>query len=140
VVELAHGELTGKIIGAFYDLFAELGHGFGEHVYRRALCVLLRERGHQVVEEPEIVVFFHGIRVGTFRPDLVVDGIVLVEFKAARQLEPRDEAQTLNYLKSAGGGVGLLVNFGPQVTYKRLVMGDPYANLPNLALPTPRSV
>ena len=94
--------------------------------------VLLHERGHVVVEEPDILVFFHGTRIGTFRPDLVVDGIILVEVKAARQLEPRDDAQTMNYLKSAGGGVGLLINFGPQVTHKRFVMGDPLANLPNL--------
>jgi GxxExxY protein len=101
---------------------------------RRNDCVraVLRERGLFVLEEAPILVYFHGLRVDNFRADLVVEGKVLIEVKANRQLEPRDEAQTLNYLKSAGGGVGLLVNFGPQVIHKRLVMGDPHANLPNL--------
>jgi GxxExxY protein len=56
----------------------------------------------------------------------------VVKIKAARDLDPRDEAQTLNYLKCAGGGIGLLVNFGRELKYKRLAMGDPAANLPNL--------
>lgn len=56
----------------------------------------------------------------------------MVKIKAARDLDPRDEAQTLNYLKCAGGGIGLLVNFGRELKYKRLAMGDPPANLPNL--------
>jgi GxxExxY protein len=55
-----------------------------------------------------------------------------VEIKAAKELEARDEAQLLNYLKCAGGGVGLLVNFGQTLQHKRRVMGDPEANLPNL--------
>jgi PD-(D/E)XK nuclease superfamily len=46
----------------------------------------------------------------------------------------RHEAQILNYLKCAGGGTGLLVNFGSELTYKRFVMGDPEARLPNLVL------
>ena len=55
-----------------------------------------------------------------------------MEIKAARDLDTRDEAQTLNYLKCAGGGIGFLVNFGRELKYKRLAMGDPAANLPNL--------
>ena len=99
-----HAELTRLIIGAFFDLYNELGHGFNERVYRNALAVLLRERGTSVVVEQPVVVNFHGVRVGTFCVDLVVNGKALVEVKASRQLEPRDEAQILNCLKAAGGG------------------------------------
>jgi GxxExxY protein len=136
VPDYIHAELTRLIIGAFFDLYNELGHGFNERVYRNALAVLLRERGTSVVVEQPVVVNFHGVRVGTFCVDLVVNGKVLVEVKASRQLEPRDEAQILNYLKAAGGGIGLLVNFGPQITHRRFAMGDPMANLPNLGRTT----
>ena len=130
--EFLHAEITKAIIGAFYDVFRELGHGYSEKVYRRALAIVLRERGFEVVEECHIKVIFHGTNIGTFYVDLVVNGKVIVEIKAARDLDPRDEAQTLNYLKCAGGGIGLLVNFGRELKYKRLAMGDPAANLPNL--------
>jgi len=130
--EFLHAEITKAIIGAFYDVFRELGHGYSEKVYRRALAIVLRERGFEVVEECHIKGIFHGTNIGTFYVDLVVNGKVIVEIKAARDLDPRDEAQTLNYLKCAGGGIGLLVNFGRELKYKRLAMGDPAANLPNL--------
>ncbi len=130
--EFLHAEITKAIIGAFYDVFHELGHGYSEKVYRRALAIVLRERGLEVVEECHIKVIFHGNNIGSFYVDLVVNGKVIVEIKAARDLDPRGEAQTLNYLKCAGGGIGLLVNFGRELRYKRLAMGDPAANLPNL--------
>ncbi len=134
--EYVHAELTGVIVGAFYDLYNELGHGFSERVYRNALAVLLRERALAVVVEQPIVVNFHGVRVGTFLADLIVEEKILIEIKASKEVEPRDQAQILNYLKAAGGGVGLLVNFGRQLTHKRFVMGDAAANLPNLTGPT----
>lgn len=132
MAEFLHAEITKAIIGAIYDVFHELGHGYSEKIYRRALAIVLRERGFDVIEEAQINVIFHGTTIGTFYVDLVVNGRVVVEVKAAKDLEPRDEAQTLNYLKCAGGGIGILVNFGHDVKYRRLAMGDPAANLPNL--------
>jgi GxxExxY protein len=130
---LAHAQLTNAIIGAFYKVFNELGHGYSEKVYQRALAIVLRELGYEAVEERRIKVFFHSALIGEFVVDIVVEGKVIIEIKAGTQIEPWHEAQILNYLKCAGGGIGLLVNFGTELTYKRLVMGDPEANLPNLA-------
>ena len=81
--------ITKAIIGAFYDVFHELGHGYSEKIYRRALAIVLRERGFEVIEECHIKVIFHGINIGTFYVDLVVNGKVVVEIKAARDLDPR---------------------------------------------------
>ena len=133
MADYPHADLTRIIIGAFFKVHNELGHGYSEKIYRRALAIVLRELGLEAIEERRIKVFFHGALIGTFWVDLVVNGKIIVEIKAAKELEARDEAQILNYLKCAGGGVGLLVNFGRPLTYKRFVMGDPEANLPNLA-------
>jgi GxxExxY protein len=131
-VPLPHADLTAKIIGVFFKVFNELGHGYAEKLYQRALAIALRESGLVAIEEQQIKVFFHGALIGTFSADLVVEGTILIEVKAAKQFERRYEAQILNYLKSAGGGVGLLANFGDVLTHKRFVMGNPEANLPNL--------
>jgi GxxExxY protein len=132
VMALEHAQLTWKIIGAFFSVFRELGHGYSEKVYRRALAIVLRELGLEAIEERQIKVFFHRALIGEFAADIVVDGKILIEVKAGLAIEPWHEAQILNYLKSAGGGIGLLVNFGHEVTYKRFAMGRPDANLPNL--------
>jgi GxxExxY protein len=133
VADYPHANLTQQIIDACYQVFRELGHGFSEKIYQRAVAIVLREMGLAAIEECAITVRFHGTVIGSFKADIVVARTIIVEVKAVRELESRDEAQLLNYLKCAGGGVGLLVNFGHQLQHKRRVMGDPEANLPKLA-------
>ena len=129
---LVHGELTGRIIECFYDAYGELGHGFSEAVLRRAMAIVLQESGMQVEREAPLEVWFRGRSIGTFYADLIVDRTVLVEIKASATIEGYAVAQTLNYLKVAGGGVGLLLNFGHKPEFKRLVMGEPSNSLPLL--------
>lgn len=66
--------------------------------------------------------------------DIIVNRTVLIEVEGSREIEPYAQAQLLNYLKVAGGGVGLLLNFGRKPAFKRLVLGDPEHSLPNLGL------
>ena len=63
---------------------------------------------------------------------MVVNNTILVEIKAGQRLEAYAQAQLLNYLKAAGGGVGLLLNFGRHPEHKRMVMGNPFNSLPLL--------
>jgi GxxExxY protein len=116
--------LTHSVIGAFYDVYSELGFGFLEAVYRRALVVSLVDRGHSVDTETSIPVFFRGCPVGDYRADLVVDERLLVEVKAGGGLVPAHRAQLLNYLRATTVEVGLLVNFGPKLAFERLVFAN----------------
>jgi GxxExxY protein len=77
----------------------------------------------EVSREAPLEVIFRGRSIGTFYADLIVDRTVLVEIKASATIEGYAVAQTLNYLKVAGGGVGLLLNFGHKPEFKRLVIG-----------------
>jgi GxxExxY protein len=129
---LAHSELTGRILECFYDAYGELGHGFSEAVLVRGMVVVLEQAGMQVLREAPLEVTFRGHSIGTFYADLIVDRTVLVEIKASATLEGYGVAQTLNYLKAVGGGVGLLLNFGRKPEFKRLVMDDPSNSLPAL--------
>jgi len=107
-----HAELTGQIIGACYDVANDLGHGFVESVYQRALFIALQERELSVASEVPLNVWYRGQVVGEFVADLVVAETALVELKAARRLLPDHQAQVINYLNGTGLPVGLLVNFG----------------------------
>jgi GxxExxY protein len=134
---LPHSDITERIIAAFYAVRDELGYGFSENVYRRATAVVLRQDGLEAIEEQSITVAFRQRLIGTFYADIVVAGVVLVEVKAAATIENYAHAQILNYLKAAGGGVGLLLNFGRQASFKRFVMGDPTNSLPALRAQKP---
>ncbi len=120
--KLLHRATTEIIIGAAFEVHRELGYGFLERVYQRALQVELCRRGVRAEAEKRIQVKYKGAVVGDYDADLIVDGCVAVEIKVNPQYEKRDEAQLLNELKATGLKVGLLVNFGrTKVEYKRLV-------------------
>jgi GxxExxY protein len=112
--------LTEQIIGIFYYVYNELGFGFLERVYEEAMAVALRERGLEFQQQSPVPVWFHGQKIGSYDADLVVGGVVLVELKACKALEPAHEAQLLHYLRSTEIEVGLLLNFGPRPQVKRL--------------------
>jgi GxxExxY protein len=119
--KLVHGELTGIILKCFYFTYDVLGYGFLESVYRKSLAIELRSRGLKVQEEKQIDVKYRGVGVGTFRIDLVVEDIVALELKATSVLGPTDQAQLLNCLKAGSVDVGLLLHFGPNPKFHRLV-------------------
>ena len=116
-----HKELTSQIIKAFYDVYNTLGYGFLERVYENALVIELRKQGLKVVPQAKIEVQYDGHVVGEYFADLLVEGKVIVEIKAARALSDKHEAQLLNYLKATRYEVGLLLNFGPKPQIKRKI-------------------
>lgn len=112
--------MTGSIIGVCYEVSNELGAGFLESVYQKALVLALIQKGFDVVEQPPLEVRFRGVVVGRFYPDLIVNNKVILELKAVNELIPEHTAQLINYLKATGYDTGLLVNFGrPKVECRR---------------------
>ncbi|PYI64600.1 MAG: GxxExxY protein [Verrucomicrobia bacterium] len=110
--KLLHRATTEVIIGAAFEVHRELGYGFLERVYQRALQVELIRRGVAAEIERRIQVQYKGAVVGDYDGDLIVADSVAVEIKVNPQYDKRDEAQLLNELKATGLKVGLLVNFG----------------------------
>ena len=121
---MKHEATTEEIIGVFFDVYNELGHGFLESVYEGSMAIALREAGHKVIHQAPIAVYFRGQLVGDFRADLLVDDDGIVEVKAARAIEPAHEAQLLNYLRATRIEVGLLMNFGPKAEFKRFIFDN----------------
>lgn len=118
---LQHGEITEAILGACFEVAKELGSGFLESVYEKALALALRQKGLRVRCQHPVKVLFRGECVGEFIADLLVEECVIVELKAAKALAPEHLAQVIKYLKATGIDVGLLVNFGcPRLEYRRL--------------------
>ena len=119
-----HGEITQKVIGVFFDVFNELGHGFLESVYEKSLELALNAIGIDVRRKIEIPVWFRRTQVGDFEADMLVEGCVLLELKAVRRLDSSHEAQLLNYLRATDIEVGLLLNFGLKPEFKRLIFDN----------------
>lgn len=104
-------DITSRIIAAATEVHRELGPGFEEIIYQRALARELPAHGLEFNREVWIDVHYKGEKVGRKRIDFIIDQ-VMVEIKAKAELEPVDFIQTLSYLKASGYKVGLLLNFG----------------------------
>ena len=117
---LIHAPLTHSVIGAFFDVYNELGFGFLEHVYVMALEHELRSRGHAVARELSVVVAYKGLPIATQRMDMVVDHRVVVEVKSTPMLPSTASRQLYNYLRATTLDVGLLLHFGPRPAVHRL--------------------
>ena len=131
---LKHRALTEKIIGIFYDVYNELGHGFIESVYEKALEFALSQNGISVQRQIDIAVWFRGKSVGQFSADMLVEECVLLELKACRALDSAHEAQLLNYLRATEIEVGLLLNFGLRPQLKRLAFDNVRKKVPKGSL------
>ncbi len=122
-VKLLEEDLTEKILGAAFTIHNSLGYGFLEKVYENAIAVELAQAEIAVKQQKAIPVKYRNTVVGDYIADLVVEGRVILEIKAARELDSAHEAQLLNYLKATGIRVGLLLNFGrSKLQFKRFVV------------------
>ncbi len=117
---MLYEELTGKILEACFEVSNELGVGYIESVYEKALQVALIQKGLSVERQLPLKVSFRGVMVGDFSADMIVEGKVLLELKAVDAFSNRHFAQLLNYLKATGIEVGMVINFGtPKIQYRR---------------------
>jgi GxxExxY protein len=138
-VELYKGELTHSVIGAFYEVHNNLGFGFLERFYVTALERELLERGHRVAREVSVNVFYKGQELGSQRLDLIVDEKLVIETKAASELHKSATRQLYNYLKATNLELGLVLHFGPEPRFYRVICRNK-SNDPKDPVPSGASV
>jgi len=115
-------QLTEKVIQCAFAVSNTLGCGFLEKVYENALAHELRKAGLQVQQQHGITVHYDGVAVGEYTADLLVEGILLLELKAVKNLDDIHLAQCLNYLKATNLHLCLLMNFAkPKFEVRRIV-------------------
>ncbi len=101
-------------------------HGHVEKIYENALVHRLRKQGVVVQQQHPLSVYDEdGTVLGDFSADLLVEGLLVVELKAARAIADEHVAQMLGYLHSSRIETGLLINFGsPILSVKKYLMNN----------------
>jgi len=121
---IIYRDLSYQIMGAIFEVHNELGPGFLESVYEKALIEEFTKKAIEVETQRVINVIYKGKKIGVHRLDLVVEGKVVVELKTVERFSTYHTAQLLSYLKASGHKLGILVNFSKaKVEYRRVVMG-----------------
>ena len=126
MAKLLYKELTGTIIGVYYEVYRGTSRTYPEYIYEQAMLGDLQRRGIPCWRQPEYEVLYKDKRVGKQRLDLFVAGEVVVELKVARELTKLHKAQAISYLKVVGKQVSLLCNFGgSEPDFDRLYFARP---------------
>ena len=125
-VDLLYEELSYKVRGAMIEIHKALGSGHKELVYHRALAEEFRKQKMNFCEEKSINVFYQDKKVGTYKPDFIVEDKIIVEIKAVPFMPRNFEEQLVHYLKSTKYKLGFLVNFGVRrlVIKRRIYTND----------------
>jgi len=118
---MKHEELTKKIIGAFYNVYNNLGYGFLEKVYERAMLLELLDMNIKAKNQQKVSVYYKERLVGDYYSDLIVEDSVICELKAQECLSLADETQLINYLKATDLEVGIVFNFGKKPEFRRKI-------------------
>jgi len=124
MAELLHKDLSDKIIGAYYNIYNTLGFGFLEKVYENVYSVELKSLNLDFQTQKPIEAYYKSEKVGLFIADIVAEGKIILEHKAAENLCPEHEYQLLNDLKATNIEVGFIFNFGKKPQFKRLVFDN----------------
>jgi GxxExxY protein len=100
-----------ETIGAAIAVHRELGPGFIESIYRKAMYIELESRNLAYEKERSIRVTYRGVEIPGQRVDVIVEGLIVLEIKAVTRLDQVHRAQLISYLKTTGLHGGLLINF-----------------------------
>lgn len=137
--QLIDEKLTGSVIGAFYEVYNTLGYGFLESVYAAALERELRDRGHRVAREMKVRVMYKGEELTTQRLDMIVDDRLVIEIKSTFDVHKAANRQVFSYLRATNLEVGLLLHFGPEARFHRIIC-DRTQKHPGKSVPSVESV
>ena len=122
MTQIIHEELSGKIIGAAMEVLNELKPGLDEKLYERAMIIELKRAGHHVAVQRSFPVSFRGELIGTLVPDLIVDGVVIVDPKVVACFTDTQVSQLIGYLNITGLDLAILINFkNARLEWKRVL-------------------
>ena len=112
MTEILFKELSFAIVGAAMEVHRQLGMGFLEAVYQKALAYELTLRGIPFEEQKVLSVYYKGQLVGEYKADFVIDGKITLELKSVSAISHAHMAQARNYLATTGLRLAILINFG----------------------------
>ena len=118
---LLQGALTGSILDSFRDVHRELGFGYQAYIYAFALERDLVAKGHRVDREVAVMVYYRGEPLARQTMDMMVDEKVVIENKASEHLHPMAQLQLFSYLCATDLEIGLLLHFGREATFQRVL-------------------
>ena len=113
------GEISNKIIQAFYQVYNEIGFGFENEVYINSLDLAFKNLNLNSEKNRKIEILFNKEKVGIYSANLIVEEKILVQVFNAENFFVNLEQKVYNELKLSEYKVALILNFGIKPEFKR---------------------
>lgn len=125
MTDLVYKELSYKIVGILFNVYNELGGGYQEKYYQKAIALELSRAGIKFREQVPVALSYGGKSIGKYFLDFVIEDKIVLEIKIAPRFYARDIKQVLAYLKASGLLLGILaaINKG-EIKFKRILKGN----------------
>ena len=123
--DMPENAITERIIKCAIEVHRQLGPGLLENVYEEAMDIECKLDGLDVLRQFKVPVLYRGKVIGEYKPDMLINNLVIVEIKSVERFDPVFEAQVLTYLRITNKRVGLLINFNSRLVkdgIKRFVL------------------
>lgn len=121
-IDLEYKELSYELVGILFEVYNELGYGYKEIYYEKAIKQCLDEKKISYKEQAPFVLSFHGKIIGRFYLDFLIENKIVLEIKKGNYFSKRNIQQINEYLKATKMRLAILANFTPNgVKFKRIV-------------------
>ena len=125
--DMPENAVTERVIKCAIAVHRELGPGLLEDVYEEALDIECQNDGLNIQRQFKVPVLYRGRTIGEYKPDMLINDLVIVEIKSVERFDPVFEAQVLTYLRITHKRVGLLINFNSRLVkdgIKRFILSS----------------
>jgi len=120
--DLVYPELSYQIVGMLFEVFRELGSGYQEKYYQKAIAKELKYCGIKYGEQVPVPLVYKGDKIGIYYLDFLIEDKIVLEIKKEKHFSRKNIEQVFGYLKSRGMKLGILANFTKDgLRFKRIV-------------------
>ena len=117
-----HNPIIELIITCSNNIFRNLGLGFIEYIYHKALLVDLYKTNYIIETKKILPIYYNGVNIGYVEPDIIVEDenfYIIIELKAFdKNIGKKEELQInkyINHIQTEKTVIGIIINFNQNV-------------------------
>ena len=120
--DLIYPELSYKVVGILFEVYNNLGSGYQEKYYQKAIKTAFLEQEIKFEEQLLTKIRFKNNNIGKYFLDFLVDNKIVLEIKKGDRFSRKDIEQVYAYLKTINLKLGIIANFTNHgIKFKRIV-------------------
>lgn len=120
--KLIYPKLSYKIVGILYEVFNNLGYGYQEKYYQRALESSFRKNNIKFKSQLYVKLKYKDNNIGFYLIDFLIEDKIVLEIKVGNHFSQQSIKQAFAYLEATKLKLAILANFTNKgIVFKRIL-------------------